>query len=305
MTDEDAGKILDHNARIADRLLDVSTLAVLARADRARWTIENGHIQTAKPGGFRPERNLEHGKRHLSSFRASMDIRAFLVRTAFAFVDDRYRTLRFRQGFRAAFFQGFATLPARVLFDNRDPARTVMFAKLRIETGRFPAASSPPFPPTLEPSARHLRLPEVDAVDPVRSPTAIELCIGHLDLYCNEPAVRETVAPRTLPFFLNCGSWACLPALMSEKNRFQALAKWATGCARASRWMELSHGHPFSSSHCGSVHFNALNCFFGAIALGFPPAAYCLFRSSGAQFQTLRAVPQARLRVSAPSSFFR
>jgi hypothetical protein len=40
----------------------------------------------------------------------------------------------------------------------------------------------------------------------------------------------------------------------------------------------------------------ALNCFLSAMAFGLPPAAYCLFHSLSAQFQTRRAVPQARLK---------
>ena len=62
------------------------------------------HIQTLKIGGSRLEHNFGHGNRHISN------LLAFLVHTAFEFLDDRYRTLRFRYGARVMFFQEFSTL---------------------------------------------------------------------------------------------------------------------------------------------------------------------------------------------------
>ena len=54
---------------------------------------------------------------------------------AFEFLDDRYRTLRFRYGSRATFFQEFSTLLNWALFANWDHLIDVMFGKLRVDTG--------------------------------------------------------------------------------------------------------------------------------------------------------------------------
>ncbi len=135
VTDEDTGKVLYHNAWITDHPITEDTLVALAKAGRARWKIENEHIQTLKIGGYRLEHNFGHGTRHLSNVLASLNILAFLVHTAFEFLDDRYRTLRFRYGSRVMFFQEFSTLLNWVLFDNWDHVIAVMFAKLRVDTG--------------------------------------------------------------------------------------------------------------------------------------------------------------------------
>jgi hypothetical protein len=135
VTDDDTGKVLYHNSWVTDHPITVDTLVALAKAGRARWKIENEHIQTLKIGGYRLEHNFGHGRRNLSNVLASLNILAFLVHTAFEFLDTRSRTLRFRYGSRVAFFQRFATLLEWALFDNWDRVIAVMFAKLRVDTG--------------------------------------------------------------------------------------------------------------------------------------------------------------------------
>ena len=78
--------------------------------------------------------NYGHGTGDLSNRLASLNILAFLLHTAFEFLDDRYRTLRFRYGSRVAFFQELSVLLRWFLFDSWDHVISVMFAKLRIDT---------------------------------------------------------------------------------------------------------------------------------------------------------------------------
>ncbi len=99
------------------------------------FLLPDEHIQTLKLGGYRLEHNFGHGKRHLSNLLASLNILAFLLHTAFEFLDDRYRTLRFRYGSRVAFFQEFSTLLNWALFASWDHLIDVMFGKLRVDTG--------------------------------------------------------------------------------------------------------------------------------------------------------------------------
>ena len=135
VTDSDSGKVLYHNAWVTDHPLTEDTLVALAKAGRARWKIENEHIQTLKIGRYRLEHNFGHGKRHLSNVLASFNILAFLLHTAFEFLDARYRTLRFRTGSRVTFFQEFSALLKGFLFDDWDHVIAVMFTKLRVDTG--------------------------------------------------------------------------------------------------------------------------------------------------------------------------
>ncbi len=50
-------------------------------------------------------------------------------------VRDRYRILRFRHGFRVAFFREFSTLLKWFLFDNGDHVVAVMSGKFRVDPG--------------------------------------------------------------------------------------------------------------------------------------------------------------------------
>ena len=96
--------------------------------------MEGGNIQTRKLGGYHLEHNYGHGNAHLSNLLASLNILAFLLHTAFEFLDTRYRTLRFRYGSRVAFFQELSVILRWFLFDSWDHVISVMFAKLRIDT---------------------------------------------------------------------------------------------------------------------------------------------------------------------------
>lgn len=46
VTDSETGKVLYHNAWVTDHTITEDTLVALARSGRARWKIENEHIQT-------------------------------------------------------------------------------------------------------------------------------------------------------------------------------------------------------------------------------------------------------------------
>jgi hypothetical protein len=100
----------------------------------------------------------------------------------------------------------------------------------------------------------------------------------------------------TTSFFLETRSVRLLARAALVEVRDQAFARFAKGCAWASRWMVRSQGCPSSSSQSGSEYLTRLNCFFSAIALGFWPAATWRFHSASAQFQTRRAVPAARAK---------
>ena len=110
-------------------------MQVVRRVPRGGWRSDVLSLPDLKIGGYRLEHNFGHGKRHLSNVLTSFNILAFLLHTAFEFLDARYRTLRFRTGSRVTFFQEFSALLKWFLFENWDHVIAVMFARLRVDTG--------------------------------------------------------------------------------------------------------------------------------------------------------------------------
>ena len=95
MTGTDAdGKVLYHNAWITDWPITEQNVAALVTSGRARWKIENEHHNTLKTKGYHLEHNFGHGKEHLSSLLATMNLLAFLFHTVLGFTDAHYRLVR-------------------------------------------------------------------------------------------------------------------------------------------------------------------------------------------------------------------
>ena len=78
-------------------------VAGIVAAGRARWKIENENNNVLKNRGYHLKHNFGHGKKHLSSLLASLNILAFLFHSFLTFCDDAYRLIR-------------ATLPTRQTF---------------------------------------------------------------------------------------------------------------------------------------------------------------------------------------------
>ena len=91
------------------RLLDYGTPRA-PQAGRSRWKIENENNNTLKTKGYHLEHNFGHGKLHLSSLLACMNILAFLLHTLLDLSNETYRTLREALGSRRTFFEHVRTL---------------------------------------------------------------------------------------------------------------------------------------------------------------------------------------------------
>jgi len=72
------GEVLYRNAFITDFAITDDNVAAIVAAGRARWKIENENNNTLKTKGYHLEHNFGHGKKHLSSLLAAMNILAFL-----------------------------------------------------------------------------------------------------------------------------------------------------------------------------------------------------------------------------------
>jgi len=98
------GDVIYRNSWITDWLLDQNNVQSMATSGRARWKIENENNNTLKTKGYHLEHNFGHGKKHLSSLLATMNILAFLFHTVLSFSDKKYRLVRAALPSRATFF---------------------------------------------------------------------------------------------------------------------------------------------------------------------------------------------------------
>jgi len=112
------GKVLYRNAWITDWPLTEKNLAALVAAGRARWKIENENNNTLKTKGYHLEHNFGHGRQHLSSLLAALNILAFLFHTVLGFTDEHYRLIRATLPTRKTFFQDVRALTRYLYFPS-------------------------------------------------------------------------------------------------------------------------------------------------------------------------------------------
>ena len=107
-------------------------MAALAASGRARWKIENENNNTLKTKGYHLEHNFGHGKKHLSSLLAALNILAFLFHTVLAFTDERYRLVRAALPTRQTFFQDVRALTRYLCFPSWEGLLRFMMRGLEI-----------------------------------------------------------------------------------------------------------------------------------------------------------------------------
>jgi hypothetical protein len=133
------GQVVYHNGFITDFKITDQNVAAIVAAGRARWKIENENNNTLKTKGYHLEHNFGHGKQHLSSLLAGMNILAFLYHTFLSFCDERYRLIRATLPTRKTFFDDLRALTRYMLFANWDALMDFMMRGLEIG----PYAKSP------------------------------------------------------------------------------------------------------------------------------------------------------------------
>ena len=126
------GKLLYHNAFITDFEITDRNVAPIVAAGRARWKIENENNNTLKTKGYHLEHNFGHGKEHLSSLLAAMNILAFLVHTFLAFLDGSYQLVRAALPTRKTFFEDLRALTRYICFPSWESLLEFMMRGLEI-----------------------------------------------------------------------------------------------------------------------------------------------------------------------------
>jgi hypothetical protein len=127
-----AGKTIYHNSSITDWAISADNVAGLVAAGRARWKIENENNNVLKNRGYHLEHNFGHGKEHLSSLLATMNLLAFGLHTLLELVDGSYRLIRATLGRRQRFFQHFEALTSYLHFESWERLMDFMMRGLEI-----------------------------------------------------------------------------------------------------------------------------------------------------------------------------
>jgi hypothetical protein len=112
------GALLYRNAFITDWKITADNVSGLVAAGRARWKIENESNNVLKTKGYHLEHNFGHGKQHLSSVLATMNLLAFALHTLLEITDTSYQLVRTAVGARRKFFQHLEALTAYLIFES-------------------------------------------------------------------------------------------------------------------------------------------------------------------------------------------
>ena len=131
ITDPD-GNVAYLNAWVTDFPITEKNVAALVVSGRARWKIENENNNILKNRGYHLEHNFGHGKKHLSSLLAAMNILAFLFHTLLNLTDERYRLIRATLPTRKTFFDDLRALTRYYCFPSWDALMDFMMRGLKI-----------------------------------------------------------------------------------------------------------------------------------------------------------------------------
>lgn len=121
-----------HNAWITDWTITEENVASIATTGRCRWKIENENNNTLKTKGYHLEHNFGHGKKHLSSLLAAMNMLALLAHTLLAYSDDAYQLIRATLPTRQTFFDDIRTLLRYIPFPSWEALMDFMMQGLEI-----------------------------------------------------------------------------------------------------------------------------------------------------------------------------
>ncbi len=126
------GKQTYHNTFISDWKISEKNVAGIVAAGRARWKIENENNNTLKKRGYHLKHNFGHGKRHLSSLLATLNILAFLFHSFLTFCDDAYKLIRTTLPTRQTFFDHIRCLTCYHRFASWEAMMDFMMRGLEI-----------------------------------------------------------------------------------------------------------------------------------------------------------------------------
>jgi len=129
-----------HNAWVTDWKIDEDNVAGVVATGRCRWKIENENNNTLKTKGYHLEHNFGHGKKHLSSLLATLNMLALLTHTFLAYCDDAYRLIRATLPTRKTFFDDVRALLRYHCFPSWEAMMDFMMRGLEIGPYTIPEA---------------------------------------------------------------------------------------------------------------------------------------------------------------------
>lgn len=120
------GKVVYKNSFATNHLITYETVVEIVLAGRTRWKVENENNNTLKTKGYNLEHNFGHGKQHLASFLATLNILSLLFHTLLNLLDEKYKLLRSHLPTRKTFFDDLRALTRYLYFDSWDHLLTFM-----------------------------------------------------------------------------------------------------------------------------------------------------------------------------------
>lgn len=127
------GKVTYKNSFATNHPLSDENVAEVVLAGRTRWKVENENNNTLKTKGYNLEHNFGHGKQHLSSFLATLNILSLLFHTLLELLDLKYKLLRSHLPTRKTFFDDLRALTRYMYFESWDHLLTFMLEGLELD----------------------------------------------------------------------------------------------------------------------------------------------------------------------------
>ena len=128
------------SAWVTDWKITDENVAAIVATGRCRWKIENENNNTLKTKGYHLEHNFGHGKKHLSSLLAAMNMLALLTHTVLSYCDEAYRLIRAKLPTRKIFFEHIRALMHYIDFSSWEAMMDFMMRGLKIGTYAPPDA---------------------------------------------------------------------------------------------------------------------------------------------------------------------
>jgi hypothetical protein len=127
------GQVIYKNSWATNHFITDETVIEIVRAGRTRWKVENENNNTLKTKGYNLEHNFGHGKQHLASFLASLNILSLLFHTVLELLDEKYQLLRAHLPTRKTFFNDLRALTRYLIFNSWDHLLTFMIQGLELD----------------------------------------------------------------------------------------------------------------------------------------------------------------------------
>lgn len=127
------GKVTYKNSFATNHTIRDDTVAEIVLAGRTRWKVENENNNTLKTKGYNLEHNFGHGKQHLFSFLATLNILSLLFHTLLELLDHKYKLLRAHLPTRKTFFDDLRALTRYLYFESWDSLLTFMLEGLELD----------------------------------------------------------------------------------------------------------------------------------------------------------------------------